>query len=135
MKAINLTIAGMAMALLCGPALGESMSLIHFKPHVMPVLVAVNAKGKVTRVLPSTELSPKFQRLLTEDLGHWIAAPAKVKGRAVDSQLIINVALRATKLKDGNYSVSFAYVSSLPSPGGAAPHWFWRDGDQLTLVQ
>ena len=126
---------GVAMAMLGGAAMASSsMSLTYFKPKVMPVLVAVNAKGHVTKVLPSTRLPPKLQRLLTENLGEWIARPAMYKGRAVGSQLIVNVALRAEPRKDGNYDVNFAYVSMLPSPYGASAHWVWRDGDQLALV-
>lgn len=134
MKRFSMMLAGATLAMLGSVAMASSMSLTHFKPRVMPVLVGVNAKGHVTRVLPSTELSPKLQRLLTENLGEWIVRPAMVKGRAMASQMIVNVALRATPRKDGNYDVNFAYVSMLPSPFGAAAHWVWKDSDQLALV-
>lgn len=126
--------AGLALALIGTIVMAEPMSLTYFKPKVMPVLVAVNTRGRVTEVLPSTALAPKFQRLLTENLAGWIKGPAKVKGRAVDSQFIVNVAMRTTKLTDGDYAVSFAYVSSLPSPYGGAAHWVWKNGVQLALV-
>ncbi|TAM28635.1 MAG: hypothetical protein EPN68_05145 [Rhodanobacter sp.] len=134
MKRFCMVLASAAMMLSGGVAMASSMSLTHFKPKVMPVLVAVNAKGHVTKVLPSTQLSPRLQRLLTENLNEWIAKPAMTKGHAVGSQVIVNVALRAEPRKDGNYDVKFAYVSMLPSPYGAAAHWVWKDGDQLALV-
>ena len=134
MKRFSTMLAGTALALLGSAAMASSMSLTHFRPRVMPVLVGVNAKGHVTKVLPSTELSPKLQRLLTENLGEWIVRPAMVKGRAMASQMIVNVALRAAPRKDGNYDVNFAYVSMLPSPFGTAAHWVWKDGDRLVLV-
>ncbi|WP_139201700.1 hypothetical protein [Rhodanobacter glycinis] len=134
MKRLCMVLAGVGMALSGGAAVASSMSLTHFKPKVMPVLVAVNAKGHVTKVLPSTPLSPKLQRLLAENLDEWIAKPAMAKGHAVGSQVIVSVALRAEPRKDGNYDVNFAYVSMLPSPYGSAAHWVWKDGDQLALV-
>jgi hypothetical protein len=122
------------MMLAGSAAMAGSMSLTHFKPQVMPVLVAVNAKGHVTKVLPSTELSPTLQRLLAKNLNEWIARPAMVKGRAVASQMIVNVALRAKPRADGRYDVNFAYVSMLRSPFGGAVHWAWKDGRELALV-
>jgi len=134
MKQFQVMLAGAVMMLACGTTMADSMSLTHFKPRVMPVLVAVNAKGHVTKVLPSTELSPTLQRLLTENLNEWIARPATVKGHAVASQMIVNVALHAKRRADGRYDVNFAYVSMLHSPFGGAAHWAWKDGRELALV-
>jgi len=136
MKRINVMLLAGAMVLLSGAAMASSAALSASKPKVMAVLVEVNAQGHVTRVLPSIELSPRFQRLLLRELGEWITRPAVVKGHAVASQMIVDVALRATPRKDGNYDSSFVYVSSLPSPfGGSAAHWVWSHNDnQLALV-
>ena len=134
MKQFHAMLVGAVMMLACGTTMADPMALTHFKPRVMPVLVAVDAKGHVTKVLPSTPLSPKLQRLLAENLDEWIAKPAMAKGHAVGSQVIVSVALRAEPRKDGNYDVNFAYVSMLPSPYGSAAHWVWKDGDQLALV-
>ena len=134
MKQFHAMLAGTVMMLACGTAMADSMALTHFKPRVMPVLVAVNARGQVTKVLPSTELSPPLQRLLTENLDRWIVRPAMVKGHAVASQMIVNVALRAKSRADGKYDVNFSYVSMLHSPFGGAAHWVWKDGHELALV-
>lgn len=134
MKQFHAVLAGVVMMLTCGAVMADPMSLTHFKPRVMPVLVAVNAKGHVTKVLPSTELPPALQRLLTENLNEWITRPAMVKGHAVASQMIVNVALRAKPRADGRYDVNFAYVSMLHSPFGGAAHWSWKDGHELALV-
>lgn len=136
MKRIDLVLLAGAMVMLSGAAVASSAALSASKPKVMAVLVEVNAHGHVTRVLPSIELSPRFQRLLRSDLGEWITRPAIVKGHAVASQMIVDVALRATPRKDGDYDTRFVYVSSLPSPyGGASAHWVWSHNDnQLALV-
>jgi len=115
-------------------ATASSMSLTQFKPHVMPVLVQVDSQGHATKVLPSVELSPAMQRVLTDNIDGWIAGPAVLKGHAVDSSVIMNVALHTARRKDGKYDASFVYVSIMPSPFGGAAHWSLRDGDQLTLV-
>ena len=134
MKRFNATLISCALVMFGGVAMASPMSLTQFKPQVMPVLVEVNAQGHVTRVLPSVELTPKFQQLLTKDIGEWITGPAMVKHRAVGSQLIMNVSLRTTPRNDGKYDASFAYVSSLPSPFGAGAHWVTKDGIELALV-
>lgn len=134
MKRLHVILMAAALAGSAGPVLADSMSMTRFKPQVMPVLVAVDAHGHVTKVMPSVELPPTLQRLLTENLDEWIRGPAVVKGRAVASQMIVNVALRTEQRKDGTYAAHFAYVSRLPSPFGGAAHWATKDGVQLALV-
>jgi hypothetical protein len=111
----------------------ESWSLNSFKPRVMPVLVHVDAKGKVTDVSPSTELSPRFNRLLLQSLDEMINQPAVVHGRPTDSQFIINLALQVSPRKEGDYYAQFAYVSSSPVPPGS---WYWVhvNGHRLALA-
>ena len=136
MKRIDVALLAGAMVLLSGAAMASSAALSASKPKVMAVLVEVDAQGHITKALPSIQLSPQFQRLLVKNLGEWITHPAVIKGHAVASQMIVDVALRATPHKGGDYDVSFAYVSRLPSPfGGAAAHWVWSHNDnQLALV-
>lgn len=56
---------GIGMVMLGGVAMASSsMSLTQFKPRVMPVLVAVNARARVTKVLPANRPSPKSMLLL-----------------------------------------------------------------------
>jgi hypothetical protein len=122
------------LATQAGAAMAVSGSLNEFKPRVMPVLVHVNSKGKITDVSPSTQLSPVFNRLLLQNLDELITKPATTrKGRPIDSQFIINLALQVTPRKEGDYDAHFAYVSSLPVPSGS---WYWVhiNGHQLALA-
>jgi hypothetical protein len=111
----------------------ESQSLNRFTPHVLPVLVQVDAKGKVTNVSPAMELSPKFDKLLRSSLDEMIHQPAMVHNHPTASQFVITLALRATPRDDGRYDAKFAYVSVSPVPSG---QWVWshEDGHRLALV-
>ncbi|HWX67030.1 MAG TPA: hypothetical protein VNZ27_11460 [Rhodanobacter sp.] len=114
-------------------AMASSGSLNEFRPGVMPVLVHVDAKGKVTDVSPSMELAPRMNRLLRQNLDELISKPATEHGRPVSSQVIINLALQITPRKEGDYLAQFAYVSSSPVPSGS---WYWVhiDGHRLALA-
>lgn len=117
-----------------GAAMASSGSLTQFKPKVMPVLVQVNAHGKITDASPSEELSPKVNRLLMQNLAEMISKPATDRhGRPVSSQFIINVALQASPRAGGDYDANFAYVSTKPVPAGS---WYWVhiDGHRLALA-
>lgn len=135
MKPISMSLMVCALAALAGPVLADSMSLTQFKPQVMPVLVEVNTQGHVTKLLPSVHLSPKLEHLLRQSIEQWVVKPASIKGRAVDSQVIMKVALEAVPVKGSkSYEASFAYVSMVQSPFGASAHWAWKDGHELALV-
>jgi hypothetical protein len=122
-----LTAAGSAAA--TGPH-----SMNDFKRGVMPVYVQVNANGKVTRVSPSVELSPRYDRLLRTNLSELITGPAMRHNKGVSSSFVINMALKTTQRSDGSYDAQFAYVSAKPVPFGAL-HWVRTDGTQLALVR
>lgn len=114
-------------------AMATSASLNEFRPGFMPVLVHVNASGKVTDVSPSIELSPKVNRLLRQNLDEMITKPATEHGRPVSSQFIINLAMQASPRQEGDYLARFVYVSSSPVPNGS---WYWVhiDGHRLALA-
>ncbi|HEY0198916.1 MAG TPA: hypothetical protein VGC19_10315 [Rhodanobacter sp.] len=114
-------------------AIAASGSLNEFKPRYMPVLVQVDSKGKVTDVSPSTDLSPRFSRLLHQNLDEMITQPATDHGRPVSSQFVINLALQVSPRKEGDYLANFAYVSSSPVPNGS---WYWVkiNGHRLALA-
>jgi len=112
----------------------DTMSLNPFPHRVEPVLVQVDAHGKVTKASPAYSLPPKMSRLLNTNLGEMIHAPATDKsGRAIPSQFVMNVALQATPNGTGDYEAHFAYVSTRPVPPGS---WYWvhLDGDRLALA-
>lgn len=135
MKALHVSLVASALAALAGTAMASSGSLVEFKPQVMPVVVQVNAQGKVTDVLPPQQLPPKLSQLLVRQLDEWVVKPATVKGHPVASRFIAEVAMRASPRKDGKYEASFVYVKSLPMPFGGAVHWNVIDGGlELALV-
>jgi hypothetical protein len=125
MLGLSVTMASAAMA--------DSWSLSPFPPKVLPVLVNVNASGKVTEASPAMELPPAFDRLMRENLDEMITGPAHRHGRAVSSQFVLNLYLRAIPRKDGEYDVSFAYASTNPVPSGRW-HWVSLDGRRLALA-
>ncbi|MBU6417570.1 MAG: hypothetical protein KJS83_10425 [Xanthomonadaceae bacterium] len=115
--------------------MASSGSLVEFKPQVMPVVVQVDARGQVTDILPSEQLTPRLQTMLIEQLDAWIIKPATVKGRPVSSRFIVEVAMQAKPRKDGNYDASFVYVKSLAMPFAGAVHWNVINGGlELALV-
>ncbi|MBU6478890.1 MAG: hypothetical protein KGQ32_13245 [Xanthomonadaceae bacterium] len=99
------------------------------------MVVQVDARGQVTDILPSEQLTPRLQTMLIEQLDAWIIKPATVKGRPVSSRFIVEVAMQAKPRKDGNYDASFVYVKSLAMPFAGAVHWNVINGGlELALV-
>ncbi len=135
MNALGTSLVAGVLAALAGTAVASSGSLVEFPPQVMPVVVQVNAHGRVTGIQPSQQLSPGLSQLLVQQLDAWIVKPALVKGRPVASRFIAEVAVRATPRRDGKYNASFVYVKGLPMPFGGAVHWNVIDGGlELALV-
>lgn len=123
-----------ALATITGSALaGGTGSLNEFPSKVLPVLVYVNAQGKVTDASPATRLPPALNRLLLADLSERITGPAIVHGKPVPSQFVMNLALVTTPRPGGDYDAQFAYVSTSPVPPGS---WYWVhiDGHRLALA-
>lgn len=115
-------------------AVADSMSLNQFPHRVEPVLVRVDAAGKVTQASPAYTLPPKMTRLLRDNLSEMIRKPATDKhGKPTSSQFIMNVALQAKPNGAGAYEAFFSYVSATPVPPGS---WYWvhLDGDRLALA-
>ncbi|GEM_PF-2631487 len=122
------------MLLAAAPALAsDSMSLNGFHDHALPVLVRVNAAGKVTSVLPAVQLAPRTDRLLRSNLEQMITRPAVEKGKPVSSQFVIQLALITERKGDGIYKAHFQYVSAMPVPAGS---WYWVhiNGHRLALA-
>ncbi len=115
-------------------AAGDSMSLNAFTPRVEPVLIQVDAHGRITSASPAYALPPALDRLLRKNLAEMISKPATDKhGKPIASQFVMNVALQAIRNDAGGYDTSFRYVSAQPVPMGS---WFWshQDGHRLALV-
>lgn len=125
-----------AASLLLGAA-GSAVAANHSTQNatarnVLPVLVQVDDQGRVTSMLPAYQLWPQSRRLLRQTLDAMITRPAQHGGHAISSQFVINLAMRATPRADGNYNVTFAYVSAQPVPYGSW-HWY-NNGHRLALA-
>lgn len=134
MKAIQLPLLLAMLATGMGAVANTSGSLNEFRPKVLPVLVQVDAQGKVTKASPAMELPPSLDRLLRANLNEMISKPATDrKGRPIASQFIINLTLSTTPNAGGNYDAKFSYVSTSPVPAGS---WYWVhiDGHRLALA-
>jgi hypothetical protein len=135
MKSLQVGLLGCVVAAFAGPAMASSGSLVEFTPRVMPVVVQVNAKGRVTDILPSQQLEPWAREMLVEQIGAWIAGPAMDHGRPMASRFIMEVAMRVQPRKDGKYDANFVYVKSIPLAYGGALHWDVINGGlELALV-
>lgn len=104
-----------------------------FPLKTLPVLVNVDAAGKITSASPAMRLPPNIERLLRNNLDEMVSGPAHWKGKAVSSQFVINVALQTTPRDDGKFDAGFAYLSALPVPTGRW-HWVNEDGRRLLLA-
>jgi hypothetical protein len=133
MKRFQTTLLFGMLSVAASAALASSGSINEFRPKVMPVLVQVNAHGKVTDASPAMELSPRLRRLLLQNLDEIIVGPATDHGRPVSSQFVANMALRTTPRTEGSYDAQFVFVSSSPVPSGS---WYWVhiDGHRLALA-
>lgn len=134
MNVLCKAIAAAGMALVSGVNLAMDLSVNAMDNHVLPVFVQVNTQGKVTRILPAEPLAPKFDRMLGESIRGWIKKPAMVNGHAVDSSMIMRVALNVQPRNDGNYDLVYHYISATAVPmASAASYWRWTN-NHLALV-
>ena len=124
--AVGLFVAASSTAMASG-------SMTDFPLRTLPVLVSVDASGKITNASPAMELPPAIERLLRTNLDEMVSGPAHWKGKAISSQCIINVALKTSPRDDGNFDAGFAYLSSQPVPMGRW-HWVNLDGRRLMLA-
>lgn len=133
MKPVQLPLLVAMLVAGTGAAVASSGSLNEFRPKVLPVLVQVNAHGKVTDASPAMELPPRLHRLLLQNLDEMIVKPATEHGRPVSSQFIANLVLRTTPRAEGDYDAQFVYESISPVPSGS---WYWVhiDGHRLALA-
>ncbi|MGH8147287.1 MAG: hypothetical protein ACREPY_13245 [Rhodanobacteraceae bacterium] len=135
MKPLRTLLAtGIVVALAVIPAV-SSAQLWGQKPQVLPVVVHVDAQGKVTDINPAMQLRPWLRKLLIKQIDAWIVKPLTVKGHPVASRFIIEVAMHTKPTSDGKYDASFVYVKSLPLAYGGPQHWNVINGGlQFALV-
>ncbi|MGA7297825.1 MAG: hypothetical protein WBW92_09990 [Rhodanobacteraceae bacterium] len=93
--------------------------------HVLPVLVAVNADGKVVRIDPAIHLRDRQMKELEKAVHTMITRPAMKDGHGIYSQFVLQLAVSQDKTGAGG--TTFSYVSSQPAPPGPV-HWVRRRG-------
>lgn len=134
MNVLCKTIAATGLALISGTGIAMDLSVNTMDSRVLPVFVQVNSQGKVTRILPAEPLTPRFDRMLGETIRGWVKKPAMMNGRAVDSSMIMRVALNVQPRDDGNYDLIYHYISSTATPmASGASYWRWTN-NHLALV-
>ena len=84
--------------------------------RVLPVLVSVNAAGRVVSIDPAIQLRSGHRRALEKAIHTMITGPAMKNGRAVYSQFILQLALSADG--SGKGGITYTYISSRPAPSG-----------------
>jgi len=101
--------------------------------RTLPVLVKVNAKGEVTDIAPAYKVRPAFKHLLKDTLSKMITKPAMQKGKPVDSQLVVTLAVLTSKQADGKPATTLKYLAAKPLPSGS---WMWAHDaeDRLALT-
>jgi hypothetical protein len=103
--------------------------------RVIPVLLNINTKGKVTEVNPGYRLRPNFKQFLNGQLKKIAVKPAMEKGKPVSRQYLLMLALKAAPREGDNYSVNLKLLSSKALPIGLGPwHWVHGDGHHLALA-
>ncbi len=102
----------------------------------LPVLIKVNAAGKITEVSPSNPLPDDLSSLLRKNVGEMIVAPAtNAAGQHVESQFLADIELVIEPLPDGQFSAHFSRPSSIKSlPNTGRWHWARTDDVQPALT-
>lgn len=101
------------------------------RTHTLPVLVKVDATGKVTGISPAYNLRPSFQRLLRDTINKMVTKPAMKNGKAVNSQLVITLSVLTGKAVNGRAETTLRYLSVKPLPPGT---WHWSRNEENRLA-
>lgn len=114
----------LSLAAISGTAFGGNSPTIPLDPNTIPVLVKVDAAGKVTEATPSLPLSGALESLLRANIQEMIVAPASnASGRNIDSQFVASMTLVTEPADNGKLSAHFSQTSieKLPNTG----RWYW----------
>lgn len=124
LKVFSVAVAAMLLFGATGPAMAATgPSPQKTVDHTIPVLLKVNAQGKITSMEPAYKLDPQLQQRLHKVLDGMITQPAHDKnGNAIVSQLVMTMDIQTTPRANGTYNVTFSYVSAKPVPAGT---WKW----------
>lgn len=100
--------------------------------RTLPVLVHVNSKGVITEITPAFRLRPGFRHIVRDTLNTMITKPALRKGKPVESQLVITLAVLTSKAVNGKAETTLKYLAAKPLPSGIW-HWIRNAEGELAL--
>lgn len=129
-KTLLLSLASLMFA---GPALATS-SASAAEAEAFPVLVSLDAHGKVSGIELADRMPAAITRVLRQDIEQAVANPEQNAPVMVASgQFLAQMAPKVTALADGKFAVDFALVSAQPLASGS---WVWKRNadDSLALV-
>jgi len=113
----------------------DSMALTPFRPATIPVLVQVDAQGKLAQATPALDLRPRLERLLRANLAEMITAPARDRhGKPVSSQFVLHLRLVTAPAAGGEVLARYTSVGITPVPPGGSWYWVTVDGTRLLLA-
>lgn len=118
---------------LAGPAHGADQAQAEERHIVMPVLVAVNAKGKVIGITPAYQLRTDMRRLVSDAVNRMVSGPAYERGQPMASQIVLKLVLVAKPVDAGRYSLRIDYAGVETLPYGTW-RWVTDSRNRLRLV-
>lgn len=127
---IFLATALFGVALAC-PNAHASNAVSRVENKAIPVLVKVDAQGKVREISPAFKLRLDFQRHVRDAIQSMITGPLEHKGRAVPSQLVMTIVPKVSVRADGRYEVRLVSVKNQPVPMG---NWYWIENSHHRLA-
>lgn len=125
-----LTACAICALWLAGIAQGSEQAQAREQRIVMPVLVTVNAEGKVIGMAPAYPLRADMRRLVGDAVNSMVSGPAYERGKPMSSQIVLKLVLVAQPLDSGNYSLRIEYAGSESLPYGT---WRWATDSQNRL--
>ncbi len=118
-------------AALAFPSAHASNVVSRVEHKAVPVLVQVDAHGKVTNITPAFKLRPDVQKRMRSSIQSMITGPREHKGHAVQSQLVMTIMPKVSLRPDGKYDVRMVSVKNQPVPTGS---WYWMEDSRHRLA-
>ncbi len=104
-----------------GTAAAQQVSERNADKHVLPVLVAVDANGTVTKIDSAIQLRPAQEQVLERAVRQMITGPATdKKGQGMDSQMVLRFSMQPVEGNAAAYE--FAYLDAESVQSGSL-HW------------
>jgi methionine-rich copper-binding protein CopC len=121
-----------ASLMLAGQAMASTNTTTAADGDAYPVLVSLNAQGKVANIEVADRMPAAVTRVLRQDIEQAVANPAQnAPVMAAGGQFLAMMAPKATALADGKFAVDFTLVSAKPLPSG---NFIWQRNQDNSLA-